>query len=209
MGAPHANRSPARMLLQSVLAATLKLMLFRAGPQDFPYDPRLTGWLVPGATLINYLVLSLAMPPVLSAATAIAVVMALSFGTRVYLRARGLDGRFMQTFHSLLMVSSVMTLALLLPFSEVAPELQRLAASRPGPTEPMPQLEVPAWAALSMNALNIWNFAVNAHIFRHAGNTGLAGGLLVALLVALGMLMFVVMFAGFASAILGLGGTPG
>jgi hypothetical protein len=191
------------MLFQSVLTVTLNLLLFRAGPQDFPYDPRLTGWLVPIAVMVNYFVLSLALPPVLAAAIAFAVVMALSFSTRLFLRARNLDSRFMQTFHALLVVSSVMTLALMLPFSEVAPELQRIAATQPGPTDPMPQLDVPTWAALSMNALNIWNFAVNAHIFRQAGNSSLAGGLLVALLVALGMLMFVALFASFVGALFG------
>lgn len=194
------------MLLQSVFSATLNLLLFRAGPQDFPYEPQLTGWLVPLAALANYFVLSLALPPVLGAAVAIAMVMALSFGTRLYLRARQLDARFMQTFHALLAVNIVMTLALMAPFAEIAPELQRVAASQPGPTDPLPELHIPTWAAVMMNLLNIWNFAVNAHVYRNAGNASLAGGLLVALLVAVGVLMFVLMFASFAGALLGLGG---
>lgn len=195
-------------MLASVLTATLNLLLFRAGPQDFPYDPRLTSWLVPIAMLVNYFVLSLVLPPIIAAAIAIAVVMALSFATRVFLRVRKLEARFMQTYHALLAVSSVMTLALMLPFSEIAPELQKLAAMEPGPAEPMPELQVPAWAALTMNALNIWNYAVNAHVFRHAGGMSLAGGLMVALLVAVGVLMFVLFFASFVAAIFG-GGSGG
>lgn len=196
-------------MLQSVLIATLNLLLFRAGPQDFPYEPRLTGWLVPLAVLANYFALSLALPPILAGAIGLSVVMALSFATRLYLRLRKREARFMQTFHALLAVSTVMTLALMLPFSEIAPELEKFVATNPGTTEPMPELQVPAWAAFSMNLLNVWNFAVNAHIFRQAGDSGLAAGLLVALLVAFGVLMFVLFFASFIAAVLGVGGATG
>ena len=196
-------------MLQSVLIVTANLLLFRAGPQDFPYDPRLTGWLVPIAVLANYFVLSLALPPILAGAIGLAVVVALSFATRLYLRTRKLESRFMQTFHALLAVSTVMTLALMLPFSEIAPELEKFAAMNPGATDPMPEIRVPAWAAFSMNLLNVWNFAVNVHIFRQAGNSSLAVGLLVALLVAFGVLVFVLFFASFVAAVFGVGGTAG
>jgi hypothetical protein len=194
-------------MLQSVLLATLNLLLFRAGPQDFPYEPKLTGWLVPLAVLINYFVLSLALPPILAGAISLAVIMALSFATRLYLRTRKLEGRFIQTFHALLAVSCVMTLALMVPFSEVAPELEKFAAVNPGATDPAPAIQIPAWAALTMNLLNIWNVAVNANIFRHAGNTGIAGGLFVSFLVSVGVLLFVLFFASFVAALIG-GGTP-
>ena len=197
-------------MLPSVLTATLNLLLFRIGPQDFPYDPRLTHWLVPIAVLVNYLVLSLALAPLLAAAVSLAVIMATAFATRLMLRARGLEARFMQTFHALLAVSIVMTLALALPFSEIAPELEKLAAMDPSAVEAAPEIHVAAWAALMMNALNIWNFAVNAHIYRHAAGFGLAGGLLVALIVSLGVLMFVLIFATFVAGLLGgAGPAPG
>jgi len=61
---------------------------------------------------------------------------------------------------------------------------------------------------LTMNLLNIWNVAVNANIFRHAGNTGIAAGLLVSFLVAIGVLMFVLFFASFVAALIGGGATP-
>lgn len=195
-------------MLASVLQATLNLLLFRAGPQDFPYEPRLTGWLVPAAALVNYFVLGLVLPPIVAAAIGVAVVIALSFATRVFLRTRGMEARFMQTYHALLAVSIPMTLLLLWPFSEIAPELQKLSQIEPSPTAPMPELQVPGWAALTMNLLNLWNYLVNAHIFRNAGNLGLGGGLIVALLVAFGVLMFVLVFASFVAAVFG-GGSAG
>ena len=196
-------------MLQSVLTATFNLLFFRAGPQDFPYDPRLTGWLVPIAALSNYFVLSLALPPILAAAIGLAVVIALTFSTRLFLRTRKLEARFMQTLHALLAVSSVMTLALALPFSEIAPELEKFAAMNPGATEPLPAIQIPAWAAFSMNVLNVWNFAVNVQIYRQAGNTSLVAGLLVALLIAFSVLMFVLFFASFVAALFGGGAAPG
>ena len=196
-------------MLQSVLTATFNLLIFRTGPQDFPYDPRLTGWLIPIAALSNYFVLKQAMPAILAAAIGLAVVMAMSFTTRIYLRTRKLEARFMQTLHALLAVSTVLTLALGLPFAEIAPELEKFAAMNPGATEPLPEIQVPAWAAFSMNLINIWNFAVNAHIYRQAGNASLAGGLLVTVLIAFSILLFVLFFASFVAAIFGGATAPG
>ncbi|TDU24261.1 hypothetical protein DFR24_4526 [Panacagrimonas perspica] len=196
-------------MLQSVLTATFNLLFFRAGPQDFPYDPRLTGWLLPLAALSNYFVLQLALPAILAAAIGLAMVIALSFTTRLYLRSRKLEARYMQTLHALLAVSSVLTLALALPFSEIAPQLEKFAAMNPGATEPMPELQFPAWAGFTMNLLNIWNFAVNVHIYRQSGNASLAGGVLVTMLIAFAVLMFVLFFASFVAALFGGSPTPG
>lgn len=184
-----------------VASTTLNLLLFRAGPEDFPYVPALTRVLVPLAALINYALLVQALPPLLAMAMALAVVMATGLATRTLLRIRGVEARFMQTFHSLLMVNSVLTMALWLPFSEIAPQLQELSKN-PEAMEAGAQLKVSGWAALMMNALNIWNFVVNAHIFRRSANFGFGGGLLVAMLVAMAVLMFVLFFATFASAVL-------
>jgi len=196
-------------MLQSVLTATFNLLFFRAGPQDFPYDPRLTGWLLPIAALSNYFVLQLALPAILAAAVGLAMVIALSFTTRLYLRTRKLEARYMQTLHALLAVSSVLTLALAVPFSEIAPQLEKFAAMNPGATEPMPELQFPAWAGFAMNLLNVWNFAVNVHIYRQSGNASLAGGVLVTMLIAFSVLMFVLFFASFVAALFGGGAAPG
>lgn len=191
-------------MFSSALAAILRLLLFRAGPEDFPYAPSLTQLLVPLATLVNYLLLAQALPASLAAAMSLAVVIGTGVGTRVLLRARGLEARFMQTYHALLAANSVLTLALWLPFSEIAPQLRELA-SDPGALEAGKELQVPAWAALMMNALNLWNFAVNAHIYRRAANFGLGGGILVAVAVAFAVLMFALFFASVVSMVVGAG----
>src|SRR3546814_4588943 len=40
-------------MLASLFCATLRILFFRAGPQDFPYDPRLTAPLAVSAGLIG------------------------------------------------------------------------------------------------------------------------------------------------------------
>ncbi len=100
----------------------------------------------------------------------------------------------------------MLTLALALPFAEIAPEFEKLAAMNPGATEAMPEIQIPAWAALMMNVVNLWNFAVNVQIYRQAGNASLALGLVVAVVIAFAVLMFVLFFASFVAAL--FGGAP-
>lgn len=195
-------------MLRNVIAATLRLILFRAGPQDFPFDPNLTRALVPAAALANYLVLVTVLPPAIAVVMSLAVVSALGFSTHLVLRARGVQARFMQTYHALLAVATVMTLALWPPFSVIAPALIELS-SNPEALEDGSNLDLPAGPAFLMNALNVWNFMVNASIFRHAANLNLGLGVVVALVVAFGVLMFVVFFAAIATAILGAPGAAG
>lgn len=192
-------------MFQSVLNATVNLLLFRIGPQDFPFDINLTRVLVPAAALANYAVLVMAVNPVVAAAMSIAVVMGTAMAAHLILRARKLEARFTQTYHAMLAVSTLLTLGLVLPFSQIAPELEKLAQN-PDALETA-SLDIPGWAALTMNALNIWNFVVNAHILRHAAGMGIGGGLLLALLVAFGVLMFVLFFATLAGML--VGATPG
>jgi hypothetical protein len=188
-------------MLSNVLAATLNLLLFRTGPQDFPFEPGLTRVLVPSAALANYLVLAMALNPVMAAGMALGVVIGTALGTHLILRARRMEARFTQTFHALLAVSTILTLGLALPFSQIAPELQKITQD-PELAESA-TLQIPGWAALTMNLLNIWNFVVNAHILRHAAGVGIGLGLLLALLMAFGVLMFVLFFATLAGALVG------
>ena len=188
-------------MFSTVARTTLNLLLFRAGPEDFPYAPQLTRVLLPLAALINYALLVQALPPLLAMAMALAVVIATGLATRTLLRIRGMEARFIQTYHSLLAVNCVLTLALWLPFSEIAPQLQELSKN-PEAMEAGADFKIAGWAALMMNLLNIWNFVVNAHIFRRSANFGFGVGVLVAMLVSLAVLAFVLFFATFATAVL-------
>ena len=185
-------------MFSSVVNATLNLSLFRSGPQDFPFHAPLTGVLVPLAALISYLVYSTSMPPAFAAMAAVVKVMGAAFVARFYLVLRLHPERFVQTFHSLLVVDCLLTLLAWVPFSEFAPEFQRLMEN-PEAVQAGDALNVPSWAIWFTYGLTVWRFAVYANIFRHAGDTRIGGGIIVSILLeftTLSMLMFFMVLMG-------------
>ena len=114
-------------MLTQVARATLRILLFRAGPQDFPFDPGLTRVLVPLAILVNFLLASITLPPVLAIVAAIVTVFALSFSTRTMLRLRQVENRYDQTFHALLATSSVISALVILPTAKLKPQILQIA----------------------------------------------------------------------------------
>lgn len=170
-------------MLSNVFSATLQVVLFRGGPQDFPFLPNQMATLcVLGGTPV-FLVYSMALSPLLAGVMAAATVLGLMMATRGLLKARGMEARFTQTYHTLLCASGFLTLLMAPAFAQVAPKLAEIAANPEALQGPEPP-QLPGGPVLIMNLLNIWNFLVTAHVFRHACNTGFALGLLFALLAA-------------------------
>ena len=179
-------------MLNPIVAVTVRILLFRAGPQDFPHAPALALWL-PAAAIAAYFVMFrtlLATGPALVLASV--SVGALAFVTHSLLTARRLPYRFQQTYHALLATSIVLTLASLPPMTALAPAVRELAQNpdllqQPGAVQASPL------ASLLLNGLNLWNFAVCAHIFRHAAETRLWAGVLIALFVTFSVLVLAIM----------------
>lgn len=185
-------------MLTQVARATLRILLFRAGPQDFPYDPGLTRVLVPLAMLVNFLLASITLPPVLALISSVVAIFALSFSTRAMLRLRKLENRHDQTFHALLATSTVIAALVIFPTSQLMPQIMKLAQNPDLMNNPE-ALQLPPGAALLFDLLLIWNFAVTAYIYRQAAGFRLPAAVLVALLISMGLLMFV----GFATSTIG------
>lgn len=181
-------------------AVTLRILGFRAGPQDFPFDPRLTAPLMLLAGLANFLVFVQVLPVVSSAAMAAAMIAATALVTRSVLRARDLLSRYNQTFNALLATAAALTFMLLPLFAQVAPSLREVAAN-PELLEQADALKLPQGVVFLMNLLNFWNFGVTAHIFRHAANVQLWVGVVIALIIAFVVLFFVA-FAGTLAGVL-------
>lgn len=175
-------------------AVILKILLFRAGPQDLPYSTELTRLLLPLAVAANYCVFALVLPVPMAVVMALMMIGGMALATRSLLRARQMPERYNQTFNALLATGAVLTFALLPPFSAVAPKLLT-ALQDPKVLENPEALDMPQGAVLLMNALNFWNLAVTSSIFRHAMNVNLLLGVLIALLVAF-ITLFAVMFGG-------------
>jgi hypothetical protein len=193
-------------MLATLFSVTLQVLLFRAGPQDFPYLPQWTRtFCVLGATPV-FMVYALALAPAMALVMAAATVLGMALVTRGILRARKLDARFTQTLHTLLCTGGFITLLMVPAFAQVAPKIAEIAANPEafGPDAPPPEL--PQGPVLIMNLLNVWNFLVTAQVFRHAANSGFGMGLLFALLAAAVILGTVLMFGSLFGALLGLAG---
>lgn len=181
-------------MLQQLASATLRILTFRAGPQDFPYERTLVLWL-PAAAIATYFVLFRTILPTGAALILASVsVAALSFVTHSLLAARRVANRFQQTFHALLATSIVLTLASVPPMNVLAPMLRQVAQNpellqQPGFAETSPV------ASLLVNVLNLWNFLVYAHILRHATEARVWTGVLVALFVVFSVLLLSLLLA--------------
>ncbi len=169
---------------------TLRILGFKAGPQDFPFSLPLMQALPPLAILVTYLEYRFTLPPAVSLAQALAAVAALAFFTYQLLRLRALTARFQQTFSALLATGIVLTLLLLPAVAILAPTVKQIAAD----PDLIGKLQVPAVPTLMAALLSLWNLAVSAHIFRNALNIGPGLSVLTAVMGAL----FVTAFAALA-----------
>jgi hypothetical protein len=192
-------------MLTLAFRTCLRILIFRAGPEDFPYDTghRLSFACIVLAVLANTLLTAvlaatLPTPPGALAEAAIGIVTVAAMGvfTRVALRARQLDNRFQQTFNALLATSSILTLAMVLPMQAVLPYLvaaqafmEKLNANPDLARDPSAAPAFPG-ALLVVMMLMVWQFVVTSHIYRHAANTRTGGGILIALLCLLAIASF-------------------
>lgn len=175
-------------MLKEAASVTLRILSFRAGPQDFPHSPALVLPL-PLAAIAAYVVLfSVALAPGISLLLSALSVGTLALVTHSLLSARRAVNRFQQTFHALLATGIVLTLASVPPMMALAPALKQIAAN-PELLQQPGAVEAPPLASLLLNGLNLWNFAVYAHIFRHAAGTRLLTGVLIAVFVVFTVLL--------------------
>lgn len=182
------------MLTQAAHAA-IRILLFRAGPQDFPYSAALTRAIVPLAVLMAFAQNRLTLETGQALVHALASVAVVALFTRRLLQWRKFPNRLQQTLNSLYLTGAVVSLLLLAPLSELAPHILRLAQDPAlARTEPLP-----AGPAFAVMLLTLWQFAVSANVYRHSLDAPPAAGVLAALLGAI-ITMFV------AGALAGLAG---
>ncbi len=184
-----------------LLAVTLRVLAFRAGPQDFPYAPALTPQLIAFALLTQALVLGQLMPLPLVLLIGVLAIGALALATRTVLRSRNLESRFHQTLGALLATGGLLTLAMAPLFSFAVPMLREVSSNPEILEQPekLMALRPPVAVNLLLDVLFFWNLAVTTRIYRLAGDLRLAGGLLITLAVVMFMFLAVL----FGTALLG------
>lgn len=181
---------------------TLKILMFRAGPQDLPFSVDLTRTLMPLAVVANFWMFSMALPMAMAVAMSIAMVGGMAMVTNSLLKARKMTPRFNQTFNALLATGTVLTLLQLPPFSQVAPILVK-ATLNPKMLENPEALNLPQGAVMLMNLLTFWSLGVTAHIYRSAINVNFGIGILVAVLVAFAVWFLMMVSGSLVGAMLG------
>lgn len=168
-------------MLNQAAVVTLRILLFRAGPQDLPYSRPLTQIIVLLMVLAEFAQYRLTLstgPALVHALVSVAAMAGFIF---LVLQMRGLLGRLQQTVNALFITGSALTVLLLPPLSAITPHMLKIAQNPDlARSEPMPALP-----ALAVIVLTLWGFMVAAHIFRQALNANLAVGAAVALLAAL------------------------
>lgn len=185
---------------------SLRILIFRAGPQDFPFD---TGKTLSRACLALAVVAyglfwMVVTPPLAALAIALVTVAAMALVTRAALRLRKLPERFQQTFNTLLAINALLTLAMIPAFARLAPPLIELFQSLQQHPELADQPE--KWPQLSggasavLNVLGFWQLAVTARVFAQASNGNVFSGVLLALLAMLAISLLLL----FVSPLIGL-----
>ena len=174
-------------MFPQALAVTLRLLLLRAGPEDFPYDakPNLTVACVAFCLFSNAALVGVLMPwpdALISSAANIAF---LGLFMRFSLTLRKLDNRFQQSFNALMTTSGVLALAMLPLFAQFAPELMKLMqALQANPAlkdHPEQWPPVPAMPLRLFALLAVWQLIVICRIFKAAAGLWAMLGLLGAL----------------------------
>jgi hypothetical protein len=185
-------------MLTKALLITLRILFFRAGPEDFPYDqtPRLSLACMGFALVATAAFLSLrASLPVALLSSALNIGM-LALAMRGALAARKLQNRFQQAFNALLTTTSVLTLVTLPFFARLLPvalELNEKLAKNPDlaqqPDQFAPMISGVAGSFMAFLLLGLWQLAVIGYVFYKAAGS-------VALFVLLGLLMLSLMLVG-------------
>lgn len=193
-------------MLRQVLTATLQIAFLRAGPQDFPYLPRYTVHFVGASVLIQALVFAIILPLPMALSMAAALVFGLSSTTRMLLRIKQHEERYVQTFQSLVATGTLLAVLLALPLVQVAPAFEQLLslARQPGGlgTGEPPSIAAPPLAGFMIDAITLWNFAINVHIYRHAVDVRWWNAALLALLIAFVVWIVVVIGGSFGAILL-------
>lgn len=182
-------------MFATLFALAPRLLLFRAGPQDLPFSTQLTPWLIAFVVFANLTVTGQLLPLPLVTLMAALGIAATGLVTHAFLRARNLVNRYNQTFNALLLSGGVLLLLMAPLFTFAVPMLKAITANPELLQQPdaLMKLRPPVIVNLLLDLLFFWNFAITAHIYRHAGDMRMGGGVLMALVLLLFM-FFMVMF---------------
>jgi hypothetical protein len=165
---------------------TLQILLFRAGPQDFPYSVTLTRALSMACAVAIALLLQMLVPGAIALLLGMVATGVVAIVTRTLLTARKLENRFHQTCGALMGVGIVYSLLMLPILMQTAPEFLKIV-NDPAVVQRMqegqaPQIAVPMSVAFGWDVIFFWSIAVAANVYRQAANVNALVAILIVLL---------------------------
>ncbi len=187
--------------------ATLQILLFRQGPEDFPYaaDGRLDKACTALGIVATALLFGIVQPLPLAIIDGAVATLVVTLYARLVLRLRGLEARQQQTRNALLATGSLLLLAMWLPMSMVMPVMTEFLTSvaaaqqAAGPDAPPPVIsadqlpQVPVLPGLLLDLLGLWFAASATHVLRRAtGIARLAAAMMTLLLISNVMVSMVI-----------------
>ncbi|MBA4285153.1 MAG: hypothetical protein C0434_06430 [Xanthomonadaceae bacterium] len=197
--------------------ATLQILLFRKGPEDFPYaaDGRLDKACTVLGIVATALLFGIVQPLPLAIVDGVVATLVVTLYTRLVLRLRGLEARQQQTRNALLATGSLLMLVMWLPMSMVMPVMTQFLSSvadaqqAAGPDAPPPVItpdqlpQVPLLPGLLLDLLGLWFAASATHVLRHATGIARFAAAMMALLLISNVMVAMVIAGNLLSLILG------
>src|SRR2546426_1180799 len=140
---------------------TLQILLFRAGPQDFPYSINLTRAFAATCVASIFLLMQMILAPAVALLLSVVAAGVVAILTRALLNARKLESRFQQTFGALMGTGVAFSLLMLPILAVTAPEFLKIindpaAIARMQQGEP-PQIAVPLAVGLGWDVVFFWS----------------------------------------------------
>lgn len=197
--------------------ATLQILLFRKGPEDFPYaaDGRLDKACTLLGVVATALLFGIVQPLPLAIVDGVVATLVVTLYTRLVLRLRGLEARQQQTRNALLATGSLLMLVMWLPMAMVMPVMTEFLTSvaavqqAAGPDAPPPVIsadqlpQVPVLPGLLLDLLGLWFAASASHVLRHATGIARFPAAMMALLLISNVMVAMVIAGNLLSLILG------
>lgn len=199
-------------MFNQALHATIQILLFRQGPEDFPYatDGRLDTACTALGIIATALLFGIVQPLPLALFDGVVATLVVSLYVRLVLRLRGLEARQQQTRNALLATGSLLLLMLWLPMSMVMPvmtEFMNAMAAGPGTAPPaitadqLPQ--VPVVPGLLLDLMALWFAASATHVLRRATGIARFAAAMMALLLISNVMVAMMIAGNLLSLILG------
>jgi hypothetical protein len=171
---------------------SLRILIFRAGPQDFPFDTgrRLIAACAGFALLANAVTFLFVATPAEAIVSALLNIGLMALLTWLTLSSMKLQNRFQQTFNALAVTTSILTLLMLPLLAKVVPVwmtvMDRLAKNPELMSHPedLPEVQAISTASFWLLLVLLWQLLVTAYIFfKAAGRKALL--VLIVLFIAL------------------------